>query len=158
MAKLNRDNIAGLILLVFSLILAFYLTPDQVELQRGSVPLALSPRLFCYVTAGLLALLSLILIIFSLKKEGQAAAAAQTTSWEPLIRGLVCTAIAAVYVALSSLLGFFVSTALAMAVFLVYFGVKKWSGILLFLFIVLGFIYLLFIKGLKVVMPDGLFF
>ena len=157
MAKLNRDNIAGLILLAISLILAFYLTPDQVE-SRGNVPAALSPRLFCYITAGLLAVLSSILIIASLRKNGQVAAESQPTSWEPLVRGIVCTAIASAYVALASVLGFFVSTGLAMTIFLIYFGVKKWSGILMFLVIVLGFIYLLFVEGLKVVMPDGLFF
>lgn len=157
MAKLNRDNIAGLILLAFSLILAFYLTPDQVE-SHGNVPAALSPRLFCYITAGLLAMLSLILIIASVKKDEQTAAGTHQTSWEPLLRGLICTAIAAAYVALASVLGFFVSTALAMTIFLIYFGVKKWSGILLFLIIVLGFIYLLFVKALKVFMPEGLFF
>ena len=45
-----------------------------------------------------------------------------------------------------------------MTVFLIYFGVKNWWGILLFLVIVLGFIYLLFVQALKVVMPDGLLF
>jgi hypothetical protein len=74
------------------------------------------------------------------------------------MRGLFSTAMACAYVALAHYIGFFVSTALAMTVFLIYFGVKKWSGILLFLFVVLGFIYLLFVKALKVVMPDGLLF
>ena len=157
MVKLNRDSIAGLVLLAFSLILAFYLTPDQVE-SHGNVPAALSPRLFCYLMAGLLGMLSLILIFLSLHKEGQAAAGSHPASWEPIIRGLLCTTTAAAYIAMAAFLGFFVSTALAMAIFLIYFGVKKWSGILLFLVIILGFIYLLFIKALKVVMPDGILF
>ena len=158
MVKLNRDSIAGLILLAFSLILAFYLTPNQVESHR-SVSAALSPRLFCYLTAGLLGMLSMILIFVSLKKKGQIAAAeSHQNSWEPITRGLVCTVIAGVYIAMADLLGFFVSTAFTMTIFLIYFGVKKWSGILLFLVIVLGFIYLLFVVALKVVMPDGIFF
>ena len=158
MARINRDTIAGGILLAFSLILAFYLTPDQVE-YRANVPAALSARLFCYITAGLLGMLSLVLIIMSLRKNGQTAAAQGAhTSWEPIIRGALCTVVSAVYVALSSVLGFFTSTALAMIVFLLYFGVKKWTGILLFLVIILGFIYLLFVEALKVAMPDGLFF
>lgn len=158
MAKLNRDSIAGLILLAFSLVLIFYLTPDQVE-SHGDVLPALNPRMFCYLTGGLLAVLSLILIIVSMKKNKQAAdSAAQPTSWEPLCRGLICTAVAGLYIASANFLGFFVSTALAMTIFLIYFGVKKWSGILLFLVVVLGFIYLLFVQALKVVMPDGLFF
>lgn len=158
MVNFNRDSIAGLVLLIFSLIFIFYITPDQVEMHK-SVAMALSPRLFCYLTGGLLAMLSVILILLSLKKGGLAATGeTRQTSWTPLFRGLLCTAIACAYAALAGLLGFFVSTALAMTVFLVYFGVKKWAGILLFLIIVLGFIYLLFVEALKVVMPDGLFF
>ena len=157
MAKLNQDTVAGLILVAFSLFLALYLTPEQVE-SHGNVPAALSARLFCYITAGLLGILSLVLTIGSMRKSGRAAGEAKPKSWEPLIRGLICTGMAALYVALAQILGFFVSSALAMAVFLVYFGVKKWSGILIFLIIVLGFIYLLFVQGLKVMMPDGLLF
>lgn len=159
MVKFNNDTIAGTIMLVFSLVLAFYITPNQVELHRNVVLLALSPRLFCYVTAGALGVLSAILIFVSLKKDAQAAAAAAPpTTWQPLLRGLFSTGVAFAYVALASILGFFVSTALAMVVFLLYFGVRKWSGILLFLVVVLGFIHLLFVEALKVVMPDGLLF
>lgn len=159
MAKLNNDTWAGLVMLVYSLIHIFYLTPSQVELHRDFTSLALSPRLFCYITGGLLAGLSAILVFLSLRKNGRAEAmAAPSRSWQPLMRGLFSTAMACVYVALAQYLGFFVSTALAMIVFLIYFGVKRWSGILLFLIVVLGFIYLLFVQALKVVMPDGLLF
>ena len=86
MAKLNRDNIAGLIMLVFSLVLIFYITPEQVE-SHGNVPMALSARSFCYITGALLAILSLILIITSSKKSAQAIIAkSENPSWEPLIR------------------------------------------------------------------------
>lgn len=158
MVKLNRDSISGLILLAFSLILAFYLTPNQVE-SHGSVPAALSPRLFCYLTSGLLGMLSMMLIVVSLKDSGRTnAGASQYSSWEPIARGMICAFVACVYIAMSASLGFFVSTALAMIIFLVYFGVKKWWGILLFLIVLLGFIYLLFVQALKVVMPDGILF
>ncbi len=159
MAKFNNDTWAGLIMLVFSLVLAFYITPNQVELHRNIQLLALSPRLFCYITAGLLGVLSAVLVFLSFKKEAQESAAANRyNSWQPLMRGLFSTAVACVYALLSGILGIFVSTALAMTVFLIYFGVRQWKGMLLFLFIVLGFIYLLFVQALKVVMPDGLFY
>ncbi|MBU4566540.1 MAG: tripartite tricarboxylate transporter TctB family protein [Desulfarculus sp.] len=156
MVKFNRDTMAGSILLAFSLILAFIITPDQVEMHRSVALLALSPRLFCYITAGLLGLTSAVLIIASLKKGHEADA--HPTSWEPLLRGLFCTAIACAYAALAGIIGFFVSTALAMTAFLLYFGVRRWVGIVLFLVVVLGFIYVLFIQALKVVMPDGLLY
>lgn len=159
MAKLNNDTWAGLVLLAFSLVQIFYLTPSQVELHRDFTSLALSPRLFCYITGGTLAFLSAILIFLSLRENGRMEAmAAPSRSWQPLMRGLFSTAVACAYVALAQYLGFFVSTALAMIVFLIYFGVRKWTGILLFLVIILGFIYLLFVQALKVIMPDGLLF
>lgn len=159
MVKANKDALAGFIMLAYSLIHIFYLTPVQVELHQNDTVLALSPRLFCYITAGTLACLSATLLFMSLSPKGRRAAAqAPPTSWQPLMRGLFCSALACAYVALASVLGFFVSTALAMVVFLIYFGVRSWSGILVFLVIVLGFIYLFFVQALKVVMPEGLFF
>jgi MFS family permease len=159
MAKINNDTIAGFIMLAYSLIHIFYLTPDQVEMHQSNTVLAMSPRLFCYITAGTLGVLSAVLITMSFSPKSQKAAAdAKTPSWEPLMRGLFCTAIACAYVAMASVLGFFVSTTLAMIVLLFYFGVKNWKGILLFLVVVLGFLYLFFVKALKVVMPDGLLF
>ena len=159
MAKLNNDTWAGLALLVFSLIHVFYLTPSQVELHRDFTSLALSPRLFCYITGSLLGFLSAVLIYLSLRKNGRGSAeTVSAASWQPLFRGLFSTALACVYVILAQYIGVFVSTALVMTAFLLYFGVKKWSGILLFLVVILGFIYLLFVQALKVVMPDGLLF
>ena len=160
MSKISNDTLAGLVLLVYSLIHIFYITPNQVELHLNDTVLALSPRLFCYITGGLLSGLSAILLIQSIRKNGRGKTeeTAEPTSWQPLMRGLFSAAMACAYVALASLLGFFAATALAMTVFLIYFGVRRWSGILLFLFVVLGFIYLLFVKALKVVMPDGLLF
>ena len=155
--RINNDTIAGIIMLVYSLFHIFYLTPDQVELHQNDTLLALSPRLFCYITAGILTGLSSILIILSLTPKGQEAAVSNS-SWRPLMRGLCCTAMACAYVAMASVLGVFVSTALAMIAFLYYFGVRNWLGIALFLLVVLGFIYLLFIEALKVVMPEGLLF
>jgi hypothetical protein len=159
MAKINNDTLAGLILLAYSLIHIFYLTPDQVELHQNDTMLALSPRLFCYITAGTLAVLSTILIFMSLSPKSQKQAAeAAATSWQPFMRGLFCTAVACAYAALASVLGFFVSTAIAMIALLLYFGVRSWAGILVFLVIILGFLYLFFVEALKVVMPEGLLY
>ena len=159
MVKINNDTLAGLIMLAYSLVHIFYLTPDQVELHQRDILLAMSPRLFCYITAGTLALLSVILILMSVSPKSRAAAAeAPATPWQPLIRGLFCTAIACAYAALAGVLGFFASTVLTMIVLLFFFGVRNWYGILLFLVVIMGFLYLFFVKALKVVMPDGLLY
>jgi hypothetical protein len=111
MAKINNDTWAGFIMLAYSLIHIFYLTPDQVEMHQSDTLLALSPRLFCYITAGTLGVLSAVLITMSFSPKSQKAAAdAKAPSWEPLMRGLFCTAMACAYVAWRSVLGFFVST------------------------------------------------
>ena len=159
MVKTKNDIMAGIILLAYSLFHIFYLTPDQVELHQNDTLLALSPRLFCYITAGLLAGLSALLLGLSLKRRANAGGGkVEADSWQPLMRGLFCTAMACAYVLLAGALGFFSGSAVAMVVFLIYFGVRNWAGILLFLVIVLGFIYLLFVELLQVVMPDGLLF
>lgn len=159
MAKINNDTLAGLIMLAYSLVHVFYLTPDQVELHQKDVLLAMSPRLFCYVTGGTLAFLSAILVFISLSPKSQAAAAkAPASSWQPLNRGLFCTAVACAYAALAGVLGLFVSTAIIMIALLFFFGVRNWFGILLFQVVILGSLYLFFVKALKVVMPDGLLF
>ena len=157
MAKINNDTLIGFVLLLYSLIHIFYLTPDQVELHQNDAVLAMSPRLFCYITAGTLAFLSAVLIGLSLTPGGQKAAASPS-SWRPLMRGLFCTAVACAYALLAGVLGFFVSTILAMIALLLYFGVRSWPGILLFLVVVLGFLYLFFVEALRVVMPDGLLY
>lgn len=159
MAKINNDTLAGFIFLAYSLIHIFILTPDQVEMHQEVALAAMSPRLFCYITAGTLAVLSAALIFLSLSPKSRAAGAGEgASSWQPLMRGLFCTAVAAAYATLAGVLGFFVSTALAMIALLLYFGVRSWSGILIFMTVVLGFLYLFFVKALKVVMPDGLLF
>jgi hypothetical protein len=80
MAKINNDTIAGFIMLAYSLIHIFYLTPDQVEMHQSNTVLAMSPRLFCYITAGTLGVLSAVLITMSFSPKSQKAAADAKTS------------------------------------------------------------------------------
>ena len=107
MERLNKDTLAGLVLLAFSLVHLFYIIPNQVEMHRSDATLALSPRLFCYITGGLLAGLAAVLILASLRRRGQTdPPEGSPDSWQPLLRGLFSTAMACAYVILAGLLGF----------------------------------------------------
>jgi hypothetical protein len=151
MAFLKRDVFAGLILVAFSLLLFFVLIPNQVDPQAGG-PIALSPRLFCYVTAFLLLALSLNLTLSALRSDEKEEEQKGTS----LLRATIAVVVAAAYVAGISILGYFTSTALALLFFLFFFGAKSMKSVLLFLLVMLPFIYLLFVKGLKVILPEGL--
>ena len=152
MAFLKRDVFAGLILMAFSLLLFFVLIPNQVEPAAGG-PIALSPRLFCYVTAFLLLALSINLTLSALRSAEEA----EEQTGNSLVRAAIAVVVSSVYVAGISFLGYFASTALALLFFLFFFGAKEIKTVFLFLLVILPFIYLLFVKGLKVILPEGLF-
>ena len=157
MAFLKRDVASGLFLALFSVLLYLVIIPYQVE-PHASGPLALSPRLFCHIIAVLLLALSIALVIAGLKdkSEAQEAQTDAETVRHPLLRGALAAAVSALYVMAISFLGYFVSTTAAMIFFLIFFGIKSWKGILLFLLVILPFIYVLFGIALRVILPKGL--
>ena len=156
--KLTRDFISGLILFVLGVVLYFYVIPIQVQESPG-MPTAMSPRLFCKVSAIALILLSVILmavgLIFS---KSQEATYSPKEIADQRLRGLVSICMSILYIVLINTIGYFVSTSMVLLFFTLYFGGRNWKVILLSQAIVLPFIYLLFVKGLNVVMPGGLLF
>jgi len=159
MAWLKKDVIVGLALALSALMLHLVIIPAQVAPSPGG-PIALSPRLFCHITAALLLILSLNLTVVGLKSNdtGDDSAAPATDPWRVYVRGFIAVAGSAGYIVLISYAGYFVSTAIAMSFFLFFFGAKNWKGIVAFQLVILPFIYALFVKALKVVLPDGFFF
>lgn len=155
MLRLNQDVISGAGLALFAALLYLVIIPNQVE-YSGTGPLALSPRLFCQITAVLLLILSLSLLVIGLRAKPEEEEKAEATG-HPLVRGAIAVALSALYVVLITYLGYFSSTILVMLFFLRFFGSKSWKAELLFLFIVIPFIYVLFVIALKVVLPEGLF-
>ena len=73
-------------------------------------------------------------------------------------RGGVAVLLSVLYILAMEFLGYFVSTVVFMALFLWFSGVRYWKGGIFFLAVILPFIYLLFVKALKVLLPSGLFF
>lgn len=155
----NRDVISGILLAAFAVALYLVIIPGQVE-YSGVGPIALSPRLFCQITAVFLLMLSLGLIVIGLRTKASDAPASVDGDDRnhPLTRGIVAIAASVVYVLLIEPLGFFATTGVAMAFLLRFFGARGWKGTVIFLAIVMPFIYVLFVSLLKVVLPKGILF
>jgi len=155
---LRIDVISGALLAIFALLLHFVLIPLQVESADGG-PVALSPSLFCHITAFLLLILSISLVITGIREQNPALLSLQSREFRSaLVRGSVAVLLSALYIAAIGILGYFTSTIAFMAVFLYFAGVRSWKGGLLFLAMIIPFIYLLFVKALKVILPSGLWF
>lgn len=155
MSRLRNDVISGLVLLVFALSLHLIIIPAQVA-SHGEGPVALSPRLFCHITAFLLLVLSLALVISGLRDQRPQQRAGRSEFAYKVSRGGSAILLSVLYILAMEPLGYFVSTTGFMALFLWFSGVRSWKGGLVFLAVILPFIYLLFVKALKVILPSGL--
>ena len=157
------DLLTGVFLFVLSLFTYFYILPNQVE-EAMAGPLALSPSLFCEVITVLLIFLNFLLIVFSIFHNAIISNAESTsdggTGTESASvnqkRVIVTICVSIVYILIIERIGFFTSTAAVMLFLMVYFGHRKPSHIFIILAIVLSFIYVLFVMGLRVILPSGL--
>lgn len=155
----HRDTIAGLFFIVVSLFLLFVLIPLQTEPNEAG-PIALSPRLFCDISGYLLLFLSVILTFSSIRKTAsdEEADRPKLISTDFLVRGGMAVLVSFIYVMVMPKLGYFVSTTITMIFFLWFFGVREVKGFTVFLVIILPFVYVLFVLGLKVLLPSGVAF
>lgn len=165
--KLNNINkvdlITGAMLFLLSVFLYFFILPNQIEDPMAG-PLALSPALFCKVITILLIFLNFLLVVFSI--FGKSIVGAEEDDGSPgsvsrdespnQKRVVVMIIVTVIYILVLERIGFFVSTAAVLLVLMTYFKHGKWSHQVLMLAIVLSFIYLLFVVGLKVMLPAGL--
>lgn len=155
---LRTDVISGVLLASFALLLHFAIIPLQVESTEGG-PIALSPSLFCHITAFLLLILSLNLIFTGLKDEAPTVLSLTSKDFRSaLFRGSIAVIFSALYILSIGIIGYFTSTVIFMLFFLYFSGVRSWKGGIVFLLLVLPFIYLLFVKALKVILPSGFWF
>ena len=137
------------------LALHLFIIPAQVD-SMAEGPLALSPRLFCHITAFLLLLLSLSLVVSGLRDTKLSGAYDFPAMRYAAARGASAIVFSVLYIVSMDTLGYFVSTLVFLMVFLWLSGARSWKGILLFFATILPFIYLLFVKALHVILPSGL--
>jgi putative tricarboxylic transport membrane protein len=140
--------------MALALSLHLVIIPAQVESMTEG-PVALSPSLFCHITAFLLLILSFSLVVSGLRDNKPIIRDLSAIKYV-VARGATAIVFAVLYILAIEPLGYFVSTIVFMAAFLWLSGVRSWKGMLLFFIAVLPFIYFLFVKALQVILPSGI--
>ena len=154
MQKRQYDQIAAVVLFIFSLVVYFVLIPFQVPPDR----LGLSSSFFPKISIIFIALLSIALFFQS---RFTAAAAEQKKisllSKEEAKRVGIIFALMCSYILLLRFLGFFIATPLILGLMLYYCGQTKkmvfWPVVIL----LTAAIYIVFEYGMKLMLPVGIF-
>ena len=147
MKALHSDLVIGLVMLLFSI--AFYSLSAQMPADPAVFPKLI---LVTFAVFSLFIVWTGIAKTLASKKQGT-----QHLAVFENIRGPIVTFVAlCIYVALISVLGFFVASSLTAVFFMLYFGVKSYLQVLLVLVIMNTFIYMLFVWQLRISLPTGL--
>lgn len=117
----------------------------------------LGPRFFPYLSASLMGLLSLLLLVKSLRSKKRHTEENKLprpkSEFQPV---LVFMATGTGYIAFLSYLGVALATPLCLLALFWYFGLRKWSWILLLTIGVTIFIYAIFEKLMGIPLPQGI--
>lgn len=151
----------GLFFLVFALLFALFIVPtisnDWRKTAGADVEFfTIGPRFFPFLTAGIMALLSILLIIDTIS---QARSGLKPSPFplklEQLAPVLVFMSIGLAYIFAIPFLGVMLATPLCLTVFFRYFGIRKWAWVLLLALGITAIIYLCFEKLMMVPLPRG---
>jgi integral membrane sensor domain MASE1 len=158
----KRTNLRiGLFFLSAALLFASLLVPTISEDWRQSKIeevefFTIGPRFFPYLSAGIMALLSLLLIFDGLLPRVPGPGEAQTTSPQPPLRPVLAfMGIGFGYIAVLPYLGVILATPLCLAVYFRYFEFHRWIWTLLLSIGVTVVIYYCFAKLMMVPLPMG---
>lgn len=158
----KRSNLRiGLFFLCAALLFTSLLVPTISEDWRQSKIEAvefftIGPRFFPYLSAGIMGLLSLLLILEDLFHKGTGPAKPQTPSPpHPLQPVLAFMGIGFGYIAVLPYLGVILATPLCLAVYFWYFEFRRWIWTLLLSIGVTVIIYYCFAKLMMVPLPMG---
>lgn len=141
--------------MAFCLIVYFILIPTQIGKDKMGLPSAFFPELSIFALAGL----SIVLFLkaqFGRKPEGEEVIFRM--AWEEVHRVVVIFAMMSLCVFLLYYLGFIISSPLILGALMYYSGQRKWKIILFTVISIPAIIYLFFEKGLKIILPPGMFF
>jgi hypothetical protein len=157
----NLDFKIGLFFLILALFFGLLIVPTIGEDWRKTVGadvefFTVGPRFFPYLSAGIMALLSTLLMIGSVIrfKSGDQGTHSPIRK-EQLKPVLVFMGIGTVYILSLSFLGVLISTPICLIVFFRYFDLKKWGWILLLAVGITALIYVFFEKLMMVPLPTG---
>ena len=148
---MNEDLKLGTILLVFCCFLWFYAIPYHI---KGFLP-ALFPR--SLTLAMLIPCIILLLSGFASRKSTQTRQE-QKTPKAVILRALSIVPIMIVYIFCIDIIGFYVTTALFIFIFLLFFGARKPVALITFPIALPIVVYLIIGKTLHFPFPEGVLF
>ena len=151
----------GLFFLLLSVLFGIFLVPTVGEDWRKTAGadvefFTVGPRFFPYLCAGIMALLSTLLMVDSvLKIKSGAKRSRPPIHKEQLKPVLVFMGIGTIYIFSLSFLGVLIATPLCLIVFFWYFDLRKWAWILPLAVGITALIYICFEKLMMVPLPNG---
>lgn len=148
---MNEDLKLGTILLVFCCFLWFYAIPYHI---KGFLP-ALFPR--SLTLAMLIPCVILLLSGFASRKSAQTRQK-QKTPKAVKLRALSIVPVMIVYIFFIDIIGFYVTTALFIFIFLLFFGARKPVALVIFPIALPVVVYLVIGKTLHFPFPQGILF
>lgn len=144
MKKIHSDVYIGIIMLIFS-VTVLILTFDMPK----------APAHFPQIVVFFMLLFSLYIGAFGIRKT---LAGDVEKKFEHVKSPMIAFALIMAYALLINYLGFFASTAIFIAAFMVYYNVKKYIVIFLTMVLVDVFVYVLFTVQLNIQLPAGILF
>ena len=151
----------GLFFLVFALLFAIFIVPTVSDDWRKTAGadvefFTIGPRFFPFLTAGIMALLSVLLIIDTASQARSGVKPPPSPlNREQLKPVLVFMSIGLVYIFSIPFLGVLLATPLCLTAYFRYFDIRKWRWVLLLAIGITVVIYLCFEKLMMVPLPRG---
>ncbi len=144
--QFSKDLVSGLVLVVISLLLYFYLIPGQVaDSQSG----AMSPRFFPNLGSILIGIGGAILTVSSSLKVLKKEKLKESTESQKLIRPISLIASMAVFIFIFEFVGYLFAAPVLIGLLMLVFGARKPLSILITSVIVTATIYVVFTYGLN---------
>ena len=155
--RFKSDQIIGLLLLIFSAAMYFFIIPHGVEMYRRK-PTTLTPATFPVLITLILAVLSLLLMaqyFFPKQKIIESEQKPPTVNGLSSIRVVLLTGIFGLYLILTPIIGYLTTSILLMPLFFWLFKAKN-KGLVVVLSIGLPcLLYWFFAKIMMVMLPSG---
>jgi len=152
MAKQKVELMVSGFLLIFSIVIYFVIIPREVT-DTGFQ--TLSPSFFARISVTIIGVLSGVIFAKTLLKKSTEKFDITLKELKPVLIFMGGTL---GYIYGIQYIGFYVSTMVALVGSMCYLGARNWKVIILLTAIIEGSIFLLFEKGLMVVMPHAFLF
>ena len=151
----RRDFYLGLVILLFSLFLTFWLIPRFVS-DYATGEQGLSPRFFPYLVSLMMALLSSILIYKAVRSP---AGKIKEEKSRPIDRStVICVGIFIAYQQTIDIIGFIPASFLTIISLMILYGFRNWITIGFFSAALIAILSFFFEKVAQVPLPRGLLF